>query len=188
MRKQKGNDMTRTCYECKAPLSVRRKNYQYTQCGLPNVVLRNIIVEECRECGTEHPNIPAIAGLHRTIMILLLKKETLLTGEEIRFLRKMANLTGVELAKLMGVTSTQISKWENNNRPISATSDRVLRLICYSGLLERMLKNNRLSIRDWLKNIEREVTGPKRLTIDPELLASHTPEDLVGDQETASVH
>jgi transcriptional regulator with XRE-family HTH domain len=145
------------------------------------------VVEECPECGAEYPHLPAVADLHRAIMLDLLKKETLLSGEEIRFLRKMATLTASELAKLMGITNTQISKLENNARPISPTSDRVLRLICYSGLLERLVKGRdgsfvgetaaaakqraSLDVKNWLKTIDRAQKGPKRVTIDPKMLS-----------------
>lgn len=175
--------MTRICDECHVPLQPRKRNYHYKQCGLSNVVLKDIVVEECAECGGEYPNIPASSQLHRAIMIDLLKKDTLLTGEEIRFFRKMANLKATDLAKLMGVTSIQVSKWENNARPISPTSDRVLRLICYSGLLERMLKNRSLDVRQWLKSIERESKGSKRVMIDPRRLAEFgmTPDASASD-------
>jgi DNA-binding transcriptional regulator YiaG len=127
-----------------------------------------------------------MAGLHRIIMLAILKKESLLSAEEIRFLRKMAGLTASEMSRLMGVTSTQISKWENSARKISATSDRVLRLICYAGVLEHMVKKNgglvdataaaakqieSLDIRTWLKNIEKQVRGSQRVTITPRALA-----------------
>jgi putative zinc finger/helix-turn-helix YgiT family protein len=178
--------MTRTCYECEGRLRVRQKNYKYKECGLQNVVLKDITVYECESCGAEQPEIPAMASLHRNIMLAVLKKESLLTGEEIRFLRKMAALTASEMSRLMGVTPTQVSKWENNARKISAPSDRVLRLICYSGFLEKMVKDLRgltnetaavaktamsLDVRSWLRNIEKHVRGSKRVTIDPRLVS-----------------
>lgn len=178
--------MTRSCSECKGELHARRKNYKYTQCGLQNVVLKDITVYECDSCGTVQPEIVAMSELHRLIMLAILQKESLLSGEEIRFLRKVAGLTASEMARLMGVTSTQISKWENGARRISATSDRVLRLICYAGMLEKVVKDRgglvdatamaakkveSLDIRSWLKSIEKQQRGSKRVTIDPRALA-----------------
>jgi transcriptional regulator with XRE-family HTH domain len=133
------------------------------------------------------PEIPEIGGLHRMIMLELLKKRSLLCGEEIRFLRKMARITAKELAGLMGLTPTQISRVENGKRKIGSQSDRVLRLTCYAGLLERILKARdagfteamastakeipSLDIRDVLRKIEAKSKGPKSMRIDPTVLA-----------------
>lgn len=182
-----GNTMTRKCYECRGLLSVRRQDYRYTECGLQNVTLKNLAVYVCDECGAEVPEIPNSRGLHRRIALDLLTKRTLLCGEEIKFLRKLARMTGAQLAQLMGVTSTQVSKWENNARPIGAPSDRVLRLICYVGVLERFLKLDSgmkaemakaafkvpsMDIRDLLKRIAGRSRAPKRVMIDPSELAN----------------
>jgi hypothetical protein len=74
---------------------------------------------------------------------------------------------------------------------MSASSDRVLRLICYAGVLERLLKIESglkaemattvfkvpsLDIRELLKRIEGKSKGPKKVMIDPSELA-----DLGGD-------
>jgi len=179
--------MTRRCYECGGVLSAKHQDYRYTECGLQNVTLKNLAVYVCDGCEAEVPEIPHIGNLHRTIAIDLLAKRTLLCGEEVKFLRKMARMTGAQLAQLMGVTSTQVSKWENNKRPMSASSDRVLRLICYAGVLERLLKIDSglkaemataafkvpsLDIRDLLKRIEGKSRGPKKVMIDPSELAN----------------
>jgi len=178
--------MIRKCGECGGTLRVTHQDYRYVECGLQNVTLKNLLVYACDACDSQAPEIPNIGGLHRAIAVDLLTKKTLLCGEEIRFLRKMARMTGSELAKLMGVTSTQLSKWENNKRPIGAPSDRVLRLICYAGVLERIVNigsdlkaemaraamfTPSLNIRGLLSQIEGKSKGPKRVTIDPSAIS-----------------
>jgi DNA-binding transcriptional regulator YiaG len=69
-------------------------------------------------------------------MRFVLNKQSLLNAEEIVFLRKMARLSSKNLAHLMGVTPSQVSKWENGEREIGSSSDRLLRLICVVEILE----------------------------------------------------
>lgn len=195
--------MTRKCSECGGDLCVTHQDYRYVECGLQNVTLKNLLVYACDACDAQAPEIPNIGGLHRAIAMDLLKKKTLLCGEEIRFLRKMARMTGLELAKLMGVTSTQLSKWENNKRSIGAPSDRVLRLICYAGVLERIVNigadlkaemakmamfTPSLNIRELLSQIEGKSKGPKRVTIDASTISGmEGPPFLPGPHEHARI-
>src|SRR5207249_3786388 len=82
---------------------------------------------DCEECGAKVPEIPAIDQLHQFIAIDILRKKSLLSGEEIRFLRKMAGLMQSDLAEIMGVHATRPSKWETDGEPIGKENDRVLR-------------------------------------------------------------
>jgi DNA-binding transcriptional regulator YiaG len=133
--------------------------------------------------------IPAAAGLHRQIVLDILKKPTLLSGEEIRFLRKMANFNSSELAGVMGVHPVSITRWERGPFPISKENDRVLRLICFVGMLQDAIHSRGkdkqtihafaawakaiadLSVRALLENIESKSEGPAQVTIDPATLA-----------------
>ena len=176
----------RRCYECGEQMRTERRDYQYKECGLDTVVLKGINVHACPKCGSEEPEIGSVASLHRAIMIDILEKDSVLCGEEIRYLRKMARMTGSQVGKLLGADSTTVSKWETNKRKIGAQSDRVLRLICYAGMLERLVKTKdgiagdvaqiarekkSMSIRDILSKIKDRSRGPKRVTIDPAKLA-----------------
>jgi len=189
----------RKCYECGGVIRQERKDYKYKECGLPNVVLARIPVDICTQCGIETPEIPSVAGLHRLLMMMILKKNTVLCGEEIRFLRKMARLKATELGRLIGADSTTLSKWENNARKIGAKADRVLRLVCYTGMLERMLKVAKdesitgsiasrapdceaMDIRELLSKIENKKKGPMPLFIAPETLR-HLGSDYVDPHE-----
>ena len=93
--------MARKCRECGRPMRATRQDYRYVESGLQHVLLKNIVVYEC-DCGGQIAEIPNMGPLHRAIMMDLLTKKTLLCGEEIRFLRKMARLKAKELAELLG--------------------------------------------------------------------------------------
>lgn len=179
--KNKEGIITRKCGECGRVMEGRRENYHYTECGLQSVVLRNILVFHC-DCGAIIARIPAMAWLHRAITLSLISKESLLSSEEIRFLRKMAGLNGVELAKALGAHKTTLSKWENNTRKIPKNSDAALRLICFAGIMQTLLQQKDLvpqianelkqltafDIKQALQEIKGKLEGPKDIRIDPE--------------------
>lgn len=183
MTKPEEEAITRRCSDCGRDVVGRRENYRYAECGLQTVVLKNTLVFHC-ECGSISARIPAMAGLHRAITLSLIYKDSLLSGEEVRFLRKMAGLTGVELAKSLGVHKGTLSNWETNKRHITKNSDGALRLICFVGLVQNLLQQKdivpqlaeeirRLSLVD-IKNVLRKIRevleGPKDVRIDPEQL------------------
>ena len=175
----------RKCYECGCAMKGTRENYEYADAGLSSVNLVNILVFHCTnpQCGSVVPEIPAISQLHRAILLSLLEKDTLLSGEEIKFLRKMSGLTGVELSGLLGTHATNLSKWESGARTISKKSDVALRLLSFTAVLQEVMKSDndpllptvaeatrRLSTVDLkkvLQGIQDTLTGSKRVTIDP---------------------
>jgi putative zinc finger/helix-turn-helix YgiT family protein len=180
------NQMLTKCYVCKGSMHSEQKDYHYTECGLQHVVLKKTKVFVCDNCGAEMPEIPQVGSLHYAIAADLLRKKGPLCGEEIRFLRKVSGLKATELATFMEVDSTTISKWETNVRGIGRRSDRVLRLIIYTGILQRLFIDTEenlvetvatvakarpsLDIREFFKRLEGK-SAPKRVIIDPQDLA-----------------
>jgi DNA-binding XRE family transcriptional regulator len=73
-------------------------------------------------------------GLHRTVALAVLCKGRLLSGDEIRFLRKTAGLTATALANSLAVTKNAVSKWENGGK-IGRASDRAIRCTCGMGII-----------------------------------------------------
>jgi len=104
------------------------ENYNYLESGLDNVILKGIDVFRC-SCGEEVARIPSIGELHRLIGLKLVKKDSLLNGKEIRFLRKNIGVSAQKLARQMGVDNATISRWENNKQRITKSHDLHLRLI-----------------------------------------------------------
>jgi YgiT-type zinc finger domain-containing protein len=119
----------RTCTECRGKAIGRRENHTYTECGLKNVVLVDVLVYRCERCGAEQIQIPNMDGLHRTVALAAICKRHLLSGDEIRFLRNVADLTATNLAKSLAVTKHAVSRWENGGK-IGAASDRSIRAVC----------------------------------------------------------
>lgn len=135
--KQVPEPVYRTCYQCGKEMTGRKQNYSYTQCGLSNVVLIDVLVFNC-SCGEIAVEIPAIATLHRFIAFELLRKPTLLSGEEVRFLRKFVGYSAIEFAEKIGKTPVSISRWESGK--ITKNADRVLRLAFFAAIIEQDAK------------------------------------------------
>lgn len=180
--------LTRTCLDCGGSMRGVRGNYRYTECGLDSVNLVGILVYHCK-CGAIMPQIPAMGDLHRMIAFSLIEKESLLAGSEIRFLRKIAGLNGVEMSQLLGTHKTSLSKWENGKLAISKKTDATLRLLCFTAMLQQLFKRqdeskelmprladalrqlSDVDINAILRKVRDVATGPKKVIIDPEQLA-----------------
>lgn len=140
---------TTRCYEsgCGGMMEGRKGEYRYLESGLNSVVLKNILVFHCTKCNAIVPEIPAVGVLHRVIAMRLLCKKTLLTGKEVRFLRKLCGYSINEFAEIIGSSKSVICRWETQSSHGSGT-DRTLRLLFLgkfvrelTGQAEPILKN-----------------------------------------------
>ena len=118
------------CPECGETMKSRREEaYRYKGAGLPNVMLSGVEVRECPSCGEREVVIPRIEELHRVIAGAIITKRPRLTGDEVRFLRKVLGLSGVDFAARVGVDPATVSRWENGHDAIGPQADRLLRLM-----------------------------------------------------------
>ncbi len=169
----------RKCLDCGAWMKGTRQTYHYTECGLSSVALQNVLVFEC-SCGARIPELPAIEQLHHFIAIDLLRKDSLLNGEEIRYLRKMAGLSQAELAEFMGVHKTRPSKWERSSDKMATTSDRLFRSVVLFGMIQQYIVVDcldktklsdvslfrQLDVRAILRNIDEKAVGAKQVSVE----------------------
>ena len=117
------------CLECGAPMKETRETRPYDLCGLKNVILHGVVIRRCTRCENDEIGIPRTDQLHRMIARAFIEKETRLTGDEVRFLRKTLGWSGADFAGHMGVAEETVSRWENDAAPIGPQADRLLRLI-----------------------------------------------------------
>lgn len=115
----------------------RKGEYKYLESGLDSVILNDILVFHCTKCNAIVPEIPAAGLLHRVIALRLLRKDTLLTGRELRFLRKLCGYSVNEFSEIMGSSKGVISRWENYDCHGDAT-DRTVRLLCLGKLVREI--------------------------------------------------
>ena len=116
------------CPECGQAIESKIGNYRYKESGLDNVYLKNIPVYEC-SCGISYPSIFRIGRLNELIAETLLEKQTLLSGKEIKFLRKSLHIPSKEFSRDLGLNNTTLSKWENEHQQHSEINDRLIRWV-----------------------------------------------------------
>lgn len=101
--------------------------YHYRECGLPNVYLIN----GYREVETPHGRgvaIEDVENLHMTIAYYLVEEKPSLTGPEVRFTRKLLELTQTQLAELLGVEDQSVRRWEKLEQ-VPKQADHGIRLV-----------------------------------------------------------
>jgi transcriptional regulator with XRE-family HTH domain len=115
----------------------RKGEYKYLESGLDSVTLKDILVFHCTKCNAVVPEIPAAGVLHRVIALRLLMKTTLLTGAELRFLRKLCGYSTNEFSEIMGSSKAVISRWETQSTHGEGT-DRTVRLLALGKLVREI--------------------------------------------------
>jgi putative zinc finger/helix-turn-helix YgiT family protein len=117
------------CHNCSSDMRANvQPRHRYTECGLDFVTLANVPVFECPACGAHQLRIRAIEQLHKAIADAVVHKPSRLTPPEVKFLRKYLGLSNQDLAKTMGVSPEQTSRW-TSNEPIGTSADRLLRVL-----------------------------------------------------------
>jgi len=116
------------CTECGKPMNEKLLNeYQYTECGLDDVTLVGVTERFCPE-GHQEVVIPRMKELHRVIAKNLAAKDSLLTGQEARFLRKYLGCSQADLAKRISVSSETVCRWETEASELSWRNELLLRM------------------------------------------------------------
>jgi transcriptional regulator with XRE-family HTH domain len=172
---------TSRCYECGCVMEGRKGEYRYTECGLHSVTLKDILVFRCTHCTAIVPEIPAAGVLHRVIALRLIRKKNLLTGDELRFLRKLCGYSINEFAAILGSSKHVVSRWEKEG--CGSANDRVVRFLVMSKLArelaaqpEPILRNVTIEqlygeIENMFKLIEGRNPEAERYEISPEEIA-----------------
>lgn len=145
--------------------------YKYVESGLNNVWLRGVNVYQC-PCGEKFVQIPGIEALHDAIAYHLLKKPSVLTGQEFRFLRKWLGLTGEELARSLGTSRVSISRWENETVKITSATDHLIRLLALRIKEEtwKQQMNLEITIQELLETIATKPAKNFSIMITKEML------------------
>lgn len=146
------------CPVCGSKTTRKRARYHYTESGLDNVFLETD-VHKCK-CGEVIPDIPNIYGLHDLIAKDLVRKDSPLSGKEIKFLRKQMHLKANELAQILSVHKVTLSRWESGAEKIGIGNDKLIRFL-YTQMLQEKC-NTIFKIVDGIKDIR---IGAKRENI-----------------------
>jgi len=122
------------CDTCQVAMRERKATptdpYHDDLSGLSNVYLTGITIRFCPQCGVESPLIPRAEALQRELARAVVRKPSLLSGEEVRFLRKYAGFPAQQFAALLGVSPEHLSRIENGHTSsLGPSTDRLARAI-----------------------------------------------------------
>ena len=121
----------RRCPVCgSAEVEVRRLE-RHPGLGLEAIRLVNVPYLQCRTCGEELEEFPAYRRLIRQAVELICQLDSVLTGQEVAFVRHALNRSQQELAELLGVHTVTLSRWETGHSEVPAPADRLLRALAF---------------------------------------------------------
>jgi len=124
------------CPDCKKEeMKDGKETIRYEESGLPNIVLKDVLLRSCSNCGNKLVSIPNLAGLHRSIAVMLVSKPERLAPVEIGFLRKSLGWSKADFARKLHVRPEQASRWESSKSPVpmQVQSELLLRSLVAMG-------------------------------------------------------
>ena len=108
-------------------MSQRTIRHQYTECGLPNVWIEGLHIEN--DAGEETIRIPNIRTLHNLISKEIVTSPDTLTGPELRYLRTEMGLTQTQLGELVHRERLTVSRWERGEGTPDGATEAYIRLL-----------------------------------------------------------
>lgn len=111
-----------------------RPPVRYVGCGLEGIFLCNGYETDEFE-GETVLTVKDREGLHRAIALHIVQHRKLLSPDEIRFFRRIMDLTQAELGKLLRTGSQTVARWEKGQVDIPGVSDLLLRLLLLAECL-----------------------------------------------------
>lgn len=126
---------------------------KYTDGGLNNVTLVGVEFHKCPHCGEEYHGYRKMDQLHKVIADALIRKPSVLSGSEFRFLRKYLGFARDVFAKRIGRAPETISRYEVERQPIPVDLDLLMRSLVANKYPDRNY--------DFHEIFMREPTSPK---------------------------
>ena len=123
------------CFECENPNEFKghRIVHKYKESGLDYITLSGVEEFKCPHCGAVYLDIPKIKQLNTLIATMILKKEQVLSGAEIRYLRKQLGYSTAQFGRLISYDPKSLSRIENGHQKVTATFDRLVRMAYATG-------------------------------------------------------
>ena len=148
------------CSLCNSKKELKRKkiSYRYKECGLDTITLKGVEEARCEDCGEAYYNFGDIEELHGEIAKTLCLKKEILTGKEIKFIRKYLGFSGAVFVKLVGYEVEHLSRLENGSAAVQEVFDRLVRALVFERLPDReynlhdlILNEKAIETKDWLE-------------------------------------
>lgn len=106
----------------------------YTACGLDNIYLVSGFTRK-QVAGETYVSVKDAEELHEAIALTLARKK-LLSGKEIRFLRKYLEYTQADLGDWLGVSDQSVARYEKDRGTMDPSADGMLRLLVIGKALK----------------------------------------------------
>lgn len=103
------------CTECKAGTLSRASQVDTVEVGTREFE-GTVAGWRCSNCGAFFTDGPSLGALESEAARWL-AENGFSTGEEIKFMRKVAGLRAIDLADLLGVSAETVSHWETGKHP-----------------------------------------------------------------------
>lgn len=110
-------------------ITVARGEHKFLESGLDNVILVNVEIKKCDNCGEKVVSIPNPNQLLKVIGEQIILEPNRLSAPDIKFLRKNIYLKIQEFSQIMGVHRGTVSRWENRSSKPTASEDRLIRMV-----------------------------------------------------------
>lgn len=135
----------------------RPRRYQYRMSGLDNVYLVGGVTRfECTDCGEGYVQIEAEQQLMELMALGLLLKPAMLSGREMRFLRKAGQFSQEELGRRLGITRRAVIEREKKASPgLKADQELGLRVVLAGGFKARLKRDGTHLRPKHLKELDR---------------------------------
>lgn len=162
--------MTEQEHDCvkdsKEHVATNSSPYHFLDSGLPNVYLIGVKYWECTRCHSQWAEIPAPEQLMNVIAEAVVMKPGILTGAELKFLRKRAGKKASDFAQLINKTPEHLSKLETESLPLKESTDKLIRLTygMLSANTPLLLKISQ-RVEEWLNSIASGKKPPAKITI-----------------------
>lgn len=105
-----------------------KKPYHYTECGLDYVYLLDGF-ELIKTAYGPAVHVANASKLDRAIAQIVVREQNRLTGQEVRFLRGLLDMTQAELGSALGKDAQTVARWEKGKTEIPPTEDIAIRQI-----------------------------------------------------------
>lgn len=144
------------CSLCKSdkPMKTVGIVHRYKESGLDNVILHGVPESRCENCGEVYHSFGNLDKLHTAIAKFLIRKASILTGKETRFLRKYLGYSSAVFAKLVGYEIEHLSRIENGKTPVQNIFDHLVRALVAEKIPDRDYDLHDLFLEGKLMKIE----------------------------------
>ena len=105
-----------------------KKPYHYTECGLDYVYLVDgfEVIESAYGPAVQVSNA---SKLDKAIALAVVRHQNRLSGQEVRFLRGLLDMTQEELGRALGKDAQTVARWEKGKTELPSTEDIAIRQI-----------------------------------------------------------